>query len=143
MYFYIKMKEQLERLLKILTKRQLTDREIQFSREEKETNVRRFNILTKRKLYSRTNLEKEEELIAKKTLREYKTTPDVSHGWKMPHTGWYVFRDEMRTYTPKGQLLKRRVYDERRIGPGTRTTEYNPPGRFFGKKIDRDGKGIF
>lgn len=132
------MKERLEKALKILTKRQLTDREIQLTKTGLEIDKRE----AERKWYSRTRPGKEEELVIEKILFEYTSYFDASNEWKGPE--WLPYLNEMRIHNSKGELLERRVYNGRTgIHQRAKITKYNPPGRFVGEIIRSEGYGYY
>ncbi|MEK6839328.1 MAG: hypothetical protein AABX72_00130 [Nanoarchaeota archaeon] len=67
---------------------------------------------------------------------EYMTTPDVSHGWSISHTGYYPTKTERKVYNPEGLLIER-CASRGNLYIGTENLVdkvYDPPGSWIGKK---------
>lgn len=67
----------------------------------------------------------------------YGPSPDFSYGWKIPHYGLSV--DSMITcvYDWQGRLKEKQVWTkDALLFAQDKKIEYNPPGRFFGKRVE-------
>ncbi len=72
-----------------------------------------------------------------RTLINYRwdTTPDASYGYSQVHSGYYPSKSVTSTYDKNGKLIEREVtLGNIYAGGSSVTREYNPHGRFIGKR---------
>lgn len=50
---------------------------------------------------------KDGNLVRERVAYRYKTTPDISHGWEIQHTGYYPVAREVHTYDSDRLLIER------------------------------------
>lgn len=165
------------KMLRILTHRELSQKEIQRAREsvgkpievqlrsqyEKQKALR--EIQRTRESRERFTLDKiktkgysisKEGYVVISERHVFLTTPDVSHGWKIPHSGYYKTRQEIRNYTLDGKLSFRRISinipwhkdpTSISVGEGTvirggyisdKAVKYDPPGSFLGVRLSNE-----
>jgi hypothetical protein len=128
-------KQTLINILKILTGRQLSSEEMANAKPAE----RHAHILGSDKPLTIDRLEvlPSGEFLRFKQIFEYMTTPDASHGWNCPHTGYCPSETIESTYDNKGKLTQRIVTTGNLYLASEKTIarKYSPPGRFFGKKV--------
>lgn len=116
--------------LKILTGRKLSEKEI------------KSNILNKedRRDTFWSGLYREgDQIIKREVLTQYATTPDISHGWAIPHTGDYFVGANIRNYNKDGLLIRKEITRNEPMSPihKDKIIVYDKPGQFIGKRNDR------
>ncbi len=72
-------------------------------------------------------------------------TQDVSHGWNIPHVGYYPMEARMGFYNQEGLLTEEKIktwnWFDGRATTNIIKKEYEPAGRIIGKKLKDEGSG--
>ena len=119
--------------LKLVLGRQLSPKKMANARKESEEFEAWLRSDPSKKI---DDLEKRNsgEFVRFRQRFQYMTTPDASHGWEQPHTGYYPSKTIKEIYDSKGRLKEKTVAGCAYNWEGSTTRLFNPPGRLIGKK---------
>lgn len=129
----------INRAAKIITHRQLSSSQIERARLKPEDEKSRPIIVSTQSGKTTNDLCRLGDSSFEWFIQEFEwmKTPDISHGWETPHTGYYPTKTILRKYDNEGRLERKAVdfggianFDSRK----GYAVIYDPPGSWFGKK---------